>query len=334
MKNTNPAAQQKTGSVSDAQNNTPSDARAANAFAEGLGDKSNAESSLDSAAASNAPRAGRDDLRAFDLIAFIRARREVRGTVRLGDLERMVTEVPSDAPAGALDTSLEWFATGETRREVRRDAAQPGRADAALSATSHTVSQPYLTLSIKGKTWLECQRCMKAFELPLQIQALYRVMETEAQADALALDDSEAEVIVGSPTFDLIDLIDEEVVLSLPMVPKHDVCPTVHASVVSGADGSLGVEDMAEIDARLASADDEALPGELPLAADVAADVVPTPAPATTRDGRPNPFAALSGLRQTLAGQSKGENGDDGAKKDTLAPGGDVKPVSRKDKLN
>jgi uncharacterized protein len=325
MKNTNPAPQQKTEPASDARI-TPTGAPGADTPVE-VG-PSSIDASLESGVASHALRAGRDDLRAFDLIAFIRARRELRGTVRLGDLERMVTEVPADAPAGALDTSLDWFATGETRREVRRDTAQPGRADAALTATSHTVSQPYLTLSIKGKTWLECQRCMKAFELPLQIQALYRVMETEAQADALALDDTEAEVIVGSATFDLIDLIDEEVVLSLPMVPKHDVCPAVHASVVSGADGSLGIEDLAELDARLAGADDVVLPGELPLATE--SDV----APATMRDGRPNPFAALSGLRQTLAEQGNSEGEVGGTKKETLAPDGNVKPTSRKDKLN
>jgi len=331
MKNTNPAAQQKTVSDADAP-----DARVGATSDSHSADASKVDAA-EAATGSNAPRAGRDDLRAFDLIAFIRARRELRGTVRLGDLERMVTEVPSDAPAGALDTSLEWFATGETRREVRRDAAQPGRADAALSATSHTVSQPYLTLNIKGATWLECQRCMKAFELPLQIQALYRVMETEAQADALALDDGEAEVIVGSSAFDLIDLIDEEVVLSLPMVPKHDVCPTVHASVVSGVDGSLGVEDLAEVDARLAGADDEALPGELPLSAvaDMDADSAPATAapaaPAITRDGRPNPFAALSGLRQTLADQSKGDGEDAGMKaSERASKGGDAE----KDKLN
>jgi len=161
------------------------------------------------------------------------------------------------------------------------------------------------------------------------------------------LDDGEAEVIVGSHAFDFIDLIDEEVVLSLPMVPKHDVCPTVHASVVSGADGSLGVADMAELEARLASADDEVLPGELPLSASPDAEAVvdatadkPSADASVTRDGRPNPFAALAGLRQTLSAQREPDAGDSAAEGAKVAKGAkgtaNAKAAVRdaKDKLN
>lgn len=235
-----------------------------------------------SGSASPPARAGRDDFRTFDLTAFIRAKRETRGTVLLSELSRVCDELPPDAPSAARQESLSWSARGETRREVRRDAPTTGRAqaDAALTTTSHTVSQPYLTLTIHGRSWLECQRCMKAFEFPIDIDTLYKVMDTEEEADAIALDEGEAEVIVGSQAFDLYDLIDEEIVLSYPMVPKHDVCPAVHESVVSGADGSLGVESVEDIEARVAAAEEEApLPGEKPA----------------------NPFAALSGLRKKLA---------------------------------
>ncbi|MGI4861806.1 MAG: DUF177 domain-containing protein [Janthinobacterium lividum] len=249
-------------------------------------------------------RQGRDNLRAFDLTAFIRARREMRGAVRLGELARMVDELPADAPADARDASITWFVHGETRREVRREAAGNG----ALTTTSHTVSQPYLTLTARGESWVECQRCMKALAFPIEIDTVYRVMDSDAEADALALDDSEIEVIVGSASFDLIDLIDEEVVLSLPMVPKHDVCPAVHESVVSGADGSLGVESVAEIDARLAA--EEAAGAQDPAVIalnDAGTPVAGTPAagtPAVSKtpngSGRPNPFAALASLRGKL----------------------------------
>ncbi|MCY0388562.1 DUF177 domain-containing protein [Robbsia sp. Bb-Pol-6] len=251
-------------------------------------------------------RQGRDDLRAFDLTAFIRARREMRGTAQLGDLARMVDELPADAPANARDALLTWFVRGETRREVRREAAGNG----ALTTSSHTVSQPYLTLEARGRSWLECQRCMQALAFPIEIDTVYRVMDSDAEADAIALDDSEIEVIVGSASFDLIDLIDEEVVLSLPMVPKHDVCPAVHESVVSGADGSLGVESVADIDARLAAEEAVALDPVGMLDADT--PLADMPDAAATPDGtlpngraradggRPNPFAALASLRGKL----------------------------------
>lgn len=225
-------------------------------------------------------RRGRDDPRAFDLTSFIRARREMRGVVRLGALARMAEELPTDAPADARETPIAWSVRGETRREVRRESAEQGDAPTTLS---HTVSQPYLMLEASGQTWLACQRCMQAMAFPIAIDAVYRVMESEEAADAIALDDAEVEVIVGSASFDLVDLVDEEIVLSLPMVPKHEVCPAVHASVVSGADGSLGVESVADIDARLAAEEAAAAKGD-----------------GSAGSGRPNPFAALAGLRGTL----------------------------------
>lgn len=264
------------------------------------------------AAPSNAgARAGRDDLRAFDLPAFIRARRETRGTVRLGELERMVTETPLDAPAGALDEVLQWEAKGEVRRE-------------------QGVSRPCLTLGIRGRVWLECQRCMTAFEFPVEIDTLYIVADSDQQADAIALDDSDAEVIVGSAAFDLIDLIDEEIVLSVPMVPKHDVCPAVHQSVVSGADGSLGVETLADAEARVAAADADGVDVDTfaDKAGDLDEDGEAAAAASRSGSGKPNPFAALAGFRKTLADERRADDEDENESQDppsTKGDGGKVK---------
>ncbi|KAF1056143.1 MAG: hypothetical protein GAK41_00147 [Burkholderia gladioli] len=54
-------------------------------------------------------------------------------------------------------------------------------------------------------------------------------------------------MIVGSRQFDLVDLIEEELLLSLPLVPKHDICPSVHESLVSGVSGpATDTEDFDE----------------------------------------------------------------------------------------
>jgi uncharacterized protein len=277
------------------------------------------------------PRAGRDDFRAFDLSSFIRAKRETRGVVPVRELERMVTEVPADAPAGALDEILTWSARGEIRRELRREASRPDALPGAMAA-SHTVLQPCLSMTMQGRTWLECQRCMKAFEFPIDIDVLYKVVDSEEAADAIALDESEAEVIVGSASFNLYDLIDEEVMLSLPMVPKHDVCPAVHGSVVSGVDGSLGVDSVDDIDVRDAAASEgaghegdadggnalAAASGQAPADAHVNGKAVVNGA------GRPNPFAALAGLRKSLGEQ--GADAEAAGDADDAAPGAKKQP--------
>ncbi|WP_347554719.1 DUF177 domain-containing protein [Robbsia sp. KACC 23696] len=230
-----------------------------------------------STAAHGTGRSRAEALRAFDLEAFIRAARETRGVVPLSALPRVADLMPADAPAEAADSPLRWHAEGEMRKVLRRRsgflpassaAARPARGEgdsAEKTVGAFQATEPHLTVTIEGAVWLECQRCMQPFSWPVSVEAGYRVARDERQADSLAGDDAEDDVIVGSADFDLLDLIDEEIVLSLPMVPKHRVCPAVHASVVSGADGALGVDRVEDIDARLADAagdDPTPLPGE------------------------------------------------------------------------
>jgi uncharacterized protein len=49
----------------------------------------------------------------------------------------------------------------------------------------------------------------------------------DEEADQLEeiLDDESIDVIVGSRTCDLHDLIEDEALLALPQVPRHEVCP-------------------------------------------------------------------------------------------------------------
>lgn len=55
--------------------------------------------------------------------------------------------------------------------------------------------------------------------------ARLEVVRSEADADAAPLDDDEADVIVGSRSFDLITQIEDELLLALPVSPRHAVCP-------------------------------------------------------------------------------------------------------------
>jgi len=75
--------------------------------------------------------------------------------------------------------------------------------------------------------------------------------------------------------------------LSLPLVPKHDVCPDVHESLVSGAAGEYAV-DLAEDEGE---DDQQSLGGAQP--GDDA--------------GKPNPFAALEALKRDGDGSDGGK---------------------------
>ncbi|AOK29197.1 hypothetical protein WS67_18820 [Burkholderia singularis] len=193
------------------------------------------------------------DPHAIDLFEFARSARQAAGAVPLSQLPRMLNEVPADAPE--RDAAFTWQAEGSTQPELQDDGSEG--------------PQPYLRLALHGAAWLECQRCLTPYRQAFDIDVVYRIVETEEEADEFPLDEDEVDVIVGSRQFDLVDLIEEELLLSLPIVPKHEVCPAVHESLASGASGPAA--DAGD------DAPDETAAGE---------------------SGRPNPFAALEALKK------------------------------------
>jgi uncharacterized protein len=204
------------------------------------------------------PAAGPVDPRELDLFEFARSGRQAAGVVRVSQLPRMLNEVAIDAPD--RDTAFTWQAEGATQPELQDDGTEG--------------PQPYLRLAIHGAAWLVCQRCLTPCDQAFNVDATYRIVNTEAEAEEFPLDDDEVEVIVGSRQFDLVDLIEEELLLTLPLVPKHDVCPEVHESLVSGVSGAEGAGEEAAQDE--AGADGES--------------------------ARPNPFAALEALKRSGPG--------------------------------
>lgn len=188
------------------------------------------------------------DLRETDLFAFCRKGGSVAGEVPVRDLPRILAETAADAPASAADEAFAYALSGF----VREEAAEPGAA----------VSQRlFVDVTVNGRVWLTCQRCLGVYPEPIATAMRFEVVASEAAADEASMDDDEVDVIVGSKKFSALELIEDEVLLALPSAPKHEVCPTVHESLVTGADGEV---------------EPEAPPAE---------------------EKRPSPFAALAGLK-------------------------------------
>ncbi|MEJ0004179.1 MAG: YceD family protein [Pararobbsia sp.] len=200
---------------------------------------------------SSSSAAAGSDWRALDLFEFARTARRAEGSLPLGDLPRMVNEVaeagqfnaaPTEAGiAGRAGDSADRAAeTGMTDDFVRWSAR--GEAREVIGGGTEL----YLHLAIEAAPWLECQRCLTPYRQPLDVAATFQIVASEEEADAAPLDDDEVDVIVGSRQFDLYELIEEELLLSLPLVPKHAVCPSVHEALVTGQAGDIVIERSAE----------------------------------------------------------------------------------------
>jgi uncharacterized protein len=120
----------------------------------------------------------------------------------LQDLQRLAGEAQGLAP----DAAVQWQARAELR-------PQAGAED-----------QVWLHLSAQASVPLTCQRCMAAVSTPLEVDQWYRFVESEEVAMAED-DEAEEDLLVMVPQFDLLALLEDELLMALPLVPMHETCP-------------------------------------------------------------------------------------------------------------
>ncbi|HYD62449.1 MAG TPA: YceD family protein [Noviherbaspirillum sp.] len=97
----------------------------------------------------------------------------------------------------------------------------------SLQGGSDIRGHPQLDLAVSGKLSLMCQRCLSPFEFEFESGSTLILAQDEASADEIdvLLADESVEVIVGSRSFDVAQLIEDEALLTIPLSPKHEVCP-------------------------------------------------------------------------------------------------------------
>lgn len=119
-------------------------------------------------------------------------------------------------------------------REPDADSSVSWQADAELRSGSGSEEDIWLHLQAKTAVTLTCQRCMAAMQAPLDVDQWYRFVATEEIAMAED-DDSEEDLLVMEPQFDLTAVLEDELLMALPLVPMHEECP-VAPKLSAGSD--------------------------------------------------------------------------------------------------
>jgi uncharacterized protein len=156
-------------------------------------------------------------------------------TTPLQNMERLAEETQGLQ----ADSTVQWQALGELRPRAGAD------------------DEAWLHLRAQATVPLTCQRCMGVVETPVEVDQWYRFVASEEIA--MAEDDqSEEDLLVMEPQFNLLAVLEDELLMALPLVPMHEECPVAP---------KLQAGDIAE-------PDDAGEPGE-----------------------KPNPFAVLAQLK-------------------------------------
>ena len=127
----------------------------------------------------------------LDLIATAEAGRALRGTVAVSSLERLLPVLVSGE--GELQVEIELGKDPDGTRYVKG--------------------------SIQGDVMLKCQRCLENMTLPLDLNFRLGLVSSDAAASILP-DWYEPLLVTAEPAL-IADMIAEEVLLAIPIVPRH-----------------------------------------------------------------------------------------------------------------
>ena len=139
---------------------------------------------------------------AIDGLAFARAAGVMKG--RLG-----IESLPRLAQSGCSGSVLDFVLTGEINER----------------------GKPALNLVVDGSVRLQCQRCLGSLDFPLRLDTQLELAASEAEI--LAADD-DIERTLAARDMSVAVLVEDEVILALPMVPKHEQC-----RAAEGSDGGV-----------------------------------------------------------------------------------------------
>ncbi len=135
----------------------------------------------------------------IDSLDFARNGRGIRGEVQIAELPRLLEILEN--PQGILSYTVQ------------------GGVD---KQGTH-----FLDLSVVGQCRLRCQRCLNGLDYPVRLDTRL-LLHDQASLDALddnvaGGEEEEFDSILADTHLNVLDLLEEEILLSLPIAPKHEL---------------------------------------------------------------------------------------------------------------
>jgi uncharacterized protein len=99
-----------------------------------------------------------------------------------------------------------------------------------IAGSADANGRPALEVSIKGSVPLTCQRCLQAFVWPVDQRTLLLLARDERELARLDEEDHEHEVVLAGAPLDSVELVEDELLLTLPFAPRcpDEICPALN----------------------------------------------------------------------------------------------------------
>ncbi|MDO9597509.1 MAG: YceD family protein [Azoarcus sp.] len=131
-----------------------------------------------------------------DVFKFAAEQRSLSGRVEVAAMQRLADQLADTA--GAVEYRIEGSREPE--------------------------SGPRLLLKIDGRLMLRCQRCLSGLGWDLTVSTLLQPVRAGQEIPDDELEDDEVDAIEVGDDLDVLGLIEDEILLALPIAPRHDEC--------------------------------------------------------------------------------------------------------------
>ena len=84
--------------------------------------------------------------------------------------------------------------------------------------------KPQLVLQLEGVLSVRCQRCLEGLDYPVNVHSLLKLIGSEEELTQEEMEDDTKDFLVAQKEFDVVALIEDELILDLPPAPRHESC--------------------------------------------------------------------------------------------------------------
>lgn len=148
----------------------------------------------------------------LDGLRFAREGQRLAGRLGLDELPRVVDQVLR------LEAPLTYALTG----------TQDG-------------DKSFLSLQVSGRVWLSCQRCLGELRFELQVATRFLLVAPGEEWPVEDMTEDGYDALPADASMDLAALVEDEVLLALPIAPRHESCALPEHGATDDSRSPFGV---------------------------------------------------------------------------------------------